>query len=69
MKNLIIRTALIKHNVRTWQLATEILNISEPTLYRKLRTEMPEDEQQQIAAKIEEYATKGGLEHDKAGNN
>ena len=59
MNNLIIRTALIKHNVRTWELAAKILCISEPTLYRKLRSEMPEEEQRKIAALIEQYAEKG----------
>lgn len=56
MNNLIIRNALLKHNVRTWQLATEILKVSEPTIYRKLRRELPEEEQKKIAAMIEAYA-------------
>lgn len=60
MNNLIIRTALIKHNVRTWQLAIDILHTSEPTIYRKLRHELPEAEQLEIAAAIEEYAKNGG---------
>ena len=56
MNNLIIRNALLKTGVRAWQLAAEILNISEPTLYRKLRQEIPEEEQKKIAAQIEAYA-------------
>ena len=68
MNNLIIRTVLIKHNVRAWQLAKDILHISEPTLYRKLRIEIPEEEQMQIASLIMEYA-EGGQEHGKAIDN
>ena len=64
MNNLIIRTALIKHNVRTWQLANDILKVSEPTVYRKLRIELPEDEQRRIASLIEEYAKNGGQDHE-----
>ncbi len=64
MNNLIVRTALIKHNVRAWELAAKILCISEPTLYRKLRSELPEDEQRKIASLIEEYAKNGGQDHE-----
>ena len=69
MNNLIIRTALMKSNVRTWELAGRILRISEPTLYRKLRKEIPEDEQHQIASLIEEYAKNGGQEDVKTSDN
>ena len=69
MNNLIIRNALIKYNVRTWQLARDILKISEPTIYRKLRSELPEDEQKQIASQIANFAMKGGFEHGKAADN
>ncbi len=68
MNNLIIRNALIKYNVRTWQLARDVLKISEPTIYRKLRSELPEDEQKQIASQIADFAmsrrTKQDLEAD-----
>ena len=57
MNNLIIRGALLKNGVRYWQLA-RILGISEPTLCRKLRTEIPEPEQMEIAARIESEAAK-----------
>lgn len=56
MNNLIIRNALTKYDVRAWQLAADILKVSEPTLYRKMRQEIPEEEQRQIAAQIEQYA-------------
>lgn len=64
MNNLIIRGAMLKTGVRAWQVAKHILKISEPTLYRKLRDEIPEDEQRQIATLIEEYAEKGAREHE-----
>ena len=69
MNNLIIRTALIKNNVRAWQLAKDILHTSEPTLYRKLRQELPETEQLEIAKAIEEFAKNGGREHGKVSDN
>ncbi len=64
MNNLIIRSAMLKTGVRAWQVARDILKVSEPTLYRKLREEIPEEEQKEIAARIEEYANNGGREHD-----
>ena len=64
MNNLIIRGAMLKTGVRAWQVAKDILKISEPTLYRKLREEIPEDEQQKIAALIEDYAKNGGQDHE-----
>ncbi len=60
MNNLIIRSAMLRTGVRTWQVAKDILKISEPTIYRKLRSELPEEEQLRIAALIEEYAKNGG---------
>ena len=55
MNNLIIRTALLTYDVRTWQLA-KIMGISEPTVYRRLRQELPEEDQKKIAAMIKQYA-------------
>lgn len=55
MNNMIVRTALLTHNVRTWQLA-KIMGISEPTVYRRLRQELPEEDQKKIAAMIKQYA-------------
>ena len=64
MTNTIIRTAMIQNDVRGWQVAKYIFRVSEPTFYRKIREELPEDEQREIAAKIEAYATqKGGREN------
>lgn len=68
MNNLVIRTALMQHNIKKWQLA-QILGMSEPTLYRKLRNELPADEQDRICKLIEEYAQKGGQDYDQATDN
>lgn len=56
--NLIIRTALLKNNVYLWELA-DILGVSEPTVVRRIRKELPEEEQLRIAEMISEYAKSG----------
>ena len=53
MKNIAIRLALLKSGMRHYELAS-IMGISESTLGRKLREELPEDEQERIVALIEE---------------
>lgn len=53
--NIKIRNALKLKNMKQWQLA-EILGISENTLYRMLRKELPEEEQNRIVTII----AKGG---------
>lgn len=55
MKNEKIRKALVKHNLRQWELA-KMLNIAESTLTRHLREELPEEETAHILKVIE----KGG---------
>ena len=57
MKNQIIKQALFTHNLKQWQLA-EIMGIREEMLSRKLRHELPEDEQRDIVRKIEEAMKK-----------
>ena len=47
MKNLKIRNALIQNNMKQWQLA-DYLGISEYTLCKRLRKELPEQEQERI---------------------
>lgn len=64
MNNLIIRNALTRTGVRAWQVAKHILKVSEPTYFRMMRNELPKSEQKKIAAAIEEYAAKGGREHE-----
>lgn len=57
MNNQIIRDALSKHQIKQWELA-EILQINEFSLSRKLRHELPEDEQKRIVAIIEDHCRK-----------
>ena len=59
MNNMMIRIKLLEHNKRLWWLA-QILGISESTLTRRLRDELPEEEQVRIVNLIEEHARKGG---------
>lgn len=62
MNNIKIRIKLLEHNKRIWWLA-KILETSEATISRKLRNELPEEEQNRIIQLIEE---KAGEEHDNA---
>ena len=54
MTNRIIRNAMFQNNLRMFEVA-KILNISETTLYRRLREELPEDHQKQIAKDLYEW--------------
>ncbi len=51
MKNKLIKDALFKANMKQWQLA-ELMGISEGHLSRKLRHELPKEEQKQIISLI-----------------
>lgn len=55
MANLEIRQQLKKHRVFNYELA-ELLGITEWTLSRKLRKELPDEEQERIIKLIEEKA-------------
>ncbi len=55
VKNNDVRTAAKEKGVRFWEIA-ETLHISEPTMTRKLRRELPADEKQRIFAIIDEIA-------------
>ncbi len=55
MNNMKIRIKLLEHNKRLWWLA-QILGTSEATLSRRLRNELPEEEQIRIADLIDEKA-------------
>ena len=61
LNNMRIRIKLLEHNKRLWWLA-DILGTSEATISRRLRKELPEDEQDQIVKLIEERA---GEKHDR----
>lgn len=56
MENLEIRRKLKETKVMQWQVADK-LGVSEMTLVRKLRYELPEAEKQKIFSVIEEIAT------------
>ena len=55
MKNIRIRIKLMEHNKRLWWLA-DLLGTSEATISRRLRKELPEEEQEHICQLIEEKA-------------
>ena len=57
IKNKKIKDCLMLHGVRQWELA-KLLNVSEFTLSRKLRNELPEDEQKKICEIIERETKK-----------
>lgn len=53
MKNKRIRIKLVEFDLTQYDLA-KLLGVSEMTIYRRLRDELPEEEQDRIIAKIEE---------------
>lgn len=55
MNNSEVRAIAKEHGVRLWEIADK-LGISEPTITRKLRRELPADEKQRILAVIDEIA-------------
>jgi len=57
MANYRIRNALLKNNVKHWQLA-EKMGITDFSLSRKLRRELTEEEQKKIISLVE--SIKGG---------
>lgn len=56
--NIEIKEAVKAANMRMWQLA-EMLGVSQNTLCRRLRHELPDDEKKEILALIQNYG-KGG---------
>lgn len=66
MKNMIIRETAKVNNVRLWEVA-EALGMQDSAFSRKLRHELPRDEQNKIMRVIESLvAAKGGAAHDAA---
>lgn len=57
MANERVKKTLKDHGLRQWQLAI-ILGVSEQTIYRKLRVELPEEEQNKLISLI----VRGGVE-------
>ena len=60
MNNTKVRIKMIEAGLKQWQLA-QILGIDESVLSRKLRYELPEEEQDRIVALIEETKKSGDL--------
>ena len=59
MNNVKIRTELKKRGLKYWELA-RIMGISDATLCRRLRDEIPAGEQEKIVKLIRQRAIKGG---------
>jgi len=55
LANTDVRETAKKRGVRLWEIA-EFLNVSDPTMTRKLRRELPADEKQKILSIIDEIA-------------
>ena len=55
LENTAIRTRAKEKGVRLWELA-EIMGISEPTMTRRLRRELPAEQQEEMLALIDEIA-------------
>ena len=53
MPNYRVRVALMLHNMKNWELAKK-MGVSEFTLSRKLREELPEEDQDELVRIIEE---------------
>ena len=62
MENLEIRKKLKETKVMQWQVADE-LGVSEMTLVRKLRYELPEAEKQKIFSAIDKIAVEKNNKH------
>ena len=63
MKNIALRTLMLSLRVKQWQLAEE-LGISEYSLSRRLRHELPPDQMQEALAAVERIANeREGLKH------
>lgn len=55
MKNVEIKVALKKHNMKQWELA-ELLGITEWTLSKWFKHELPEDKKNEILKVVKENA-------------
>lgn len=51
LNNQKIRFALLENNMKQWELA-DLMGVSEAVLSRRLRKELPEEEQERIVALI-----------------
>ena len=58
MTNMKIRLTLMETGVRQYELG-KLLGVSESTIWRKMRFEMPEEEQEKIVRLIKESVNNG----------
>ena len=63
MRNKKVRIKLLEHDLKQWELA-KIMGVSEATVYRLLRDELPEEKQDQIVKLIESVIERG-IENEK----
>jgi len=52
-----VRDAMVKHRIYQYELAN-LLGVNEGTVCRKLRTELPADEQDRIVSLIEKHSAR-----------
>ena len=60
MNNMLVRKTIAANMLKRWEVA-KLMGISEMTLYRKLREEMPEEEQNRICLLIEKHVKQGEM--------
>ena len=63
MNNEIVRKAMRDKKLKQWQVA-EMIGVSETTMVRKMRTELPKKEQEEIVRRIEALADNETEEYD-----
>ena len=63
MANLKVKEAILESGLKQWKVA-ELIGIRDDAFSRKLRYELPEEEQNKIIEAIRQYL-KGGLRDDK----
>lgn len=59
--NKLITDAQNKHHIANWEMA-DVLDISEMTFIRKMRHELPMEEQKEIVSLIEKHVNERGYE-------
>ncbi len=59
MNNVKIKVAMIEHGVKQWEVA-QMMGIHEVTLCRKMRNELPAEEQDRIVDLIRQHTKTGG---------
>ena len=56
MENMNVRIEMVKHGLKQWQVAN-LLGVSESAFSKKIRKELPKEEQEKIIAVIKGNAT------------